>query len=91
MQKNDVCNMLIKPILLLYMAVKPNTVRLHSDIKKEFDKMSSIREFGVQKYSTDYILNAIGSKFYRSAKTVENVVFNRVTYDAPIQIELFTE
>ena len=83
--------MLIKQILLLYMAVKPNTVRLHSDIKKEFDRMSAIREFGVQKYSTDYILNAIGSKFYRSAKTVENVVFNRVTYVAPIQIELFTE
>lgn len=73
------------------MAVKPNTVRLHSDIKKEFDKMCSIREFGVQKYSTDYILNAIGSKFYRSAKTVENVVFNRVNYSSSIQTELFTE
>lgn len=77
--------------IFAFMAVKPNTVRLHQDIKKEFDKMSSIREFGVQKYSTDYILNYVAAKFYRAAKTVENIVFNRVTYPNQNQTELFME
>lgn len=79
-------------IFLLYMAVKANTVRLHLDIKKEFDKMSNVREFGVQKYSTDYILNFVATKYYRSAKTVENIVFNRVNYSLKtIQTDLFSE
>jgi hypothetical protein len=73
------------------MAVKPNTIRLHQDIKKEFDKMSNIREFGVQKYSTDYILNCIAAKYYRAAKTVENIVFNRVTYAPQTQTSLFMD
>ncbi|GIZ09999.1 hypothetical protein [Flavobacterium sp. UMI-01] len=73
------------------MAVKPNTVRLHQDIKKEFDKMSNIREYGVQKYSTDYILHAIAQKYYRAAKTVENIVFGRVNYPNQNQTELFTD
>lgn len=73
------------------MAVKPNTIRLHQDIKKEFDKMSNVREFGVQKYSTDYILNFVAAKYYRAAKTVENIVFNRVSYPTQNQTELFTD
>lgn len=73
------------------MAVKPNTLRLHQDIKKEFDKMSNIREFGVQKYSNDYILNFVAAKFYRASKTVENIVFNRVTYTAQTQTTLFID
>ena len=59
------------------MSVKPSTIRLHSDIKKDFDKMSNIKEFGVSKYSTEYVLNFLGNKYYKSAKTIENVVFNR--------------
>lgn len=59
------------------MAVKQDTIRLHSDIKREFEKMSAIREHGVQKFSTQYILNAIAHKYYKSPKTIENIVFNR--------------
>jgi hypothetical protein len=73
-----------------FMAVKANTVRLHIDIKKEFDKMSNVREFGVQKYSTEYILNYVAKKYYRATKTVENIVFNRVNYSINNQTDLFS-
>ena len=59
------------------MAVRKSTIRLHTDIKKDFDKMSNIQEYGVQKFTTAYILNHIAKKYYKSAKTIENIVFNR--------------
>ncbi|GLB51721.1 hypothetical protein NBRC110019_07600 [Neptunitalea chrysea] len=59
------------------MAVRETTIRLHKDIKSEFDRMSNIQEYGVQKFTTAYILNAIAKKFYKSPKTIENIVFNR--------------
>ena len=61
------------------MAAKATTIRLHNDIKKEFYRMSAIKEYGVQKFSIDYILNEIANKFYKSPKTIENIVFNRTT------------
>ncbi|SHG33191.1 hypothetical protein [Flavobacterium johnsoniae] len=73
------------------MGVKQNTVRLHQDIKREFEKMSNIREFGVKKYSTEYVLKVVAKKYYRAVKTVENIVFNRVNYQnkSNSQAELF--
>lgn len=59
------------------MAAKPQTLRLYKDIKKEFDRMSAVREFGVQKHTTDWILNKLAIQFYKSPKTIENIVFNR--------------
>ena len=70
------------------MAVKDNTLRLHQDIRKEFEKLSNVREYGVQKYSNQYILCAVGHKFYKSAKTVENIVFNRtVTAHSSLKVQ----
>lgn len=60
------------------MAVRPQTIKLHQDIKSEFDKLSNVREFGVQKHSVEWILNKVAEKFYKSPKTIENIVFNRV-------------
>ena len=71
------------------MAIRAHTQRLHQDIKREFSKMSSVKEFGVQKYTTDYILNAVGEKFYKSPKTIENIVFNRTTKVGTNQTSLF--
>lgn len=73
------------------MAVRTQTQRQYEDIKKEFDKLSNVREFGVQKYSLEYILRKVAHEFYKSPKTVENIVFNRTT-TAPklIQGELFS-
>ncbi len=58
--------------------VKDNTVRLYKDIKNEFLKLTNIKEFGVQKYSEKWIFAKISNKFYKSPKTIENIVFNRV-------------
>ena len=74
------------------MSVKPSTIRLHSDIKKDFDKMSSIKEFGVSKYSTEYVLCYLGNKYYKASKTIENIVFNRTaTFSKNATPDLFTE
>jgi len=70
--------------------MRATTVRLHNDIRKEFEQLSNIKEFGVQKYSTVYILNKISEKFYKSPKTIENIVFNRVAQPKQTAINLFT-
>lgn len=64
------------------MAIKPQTLRLHQDIKKEFDRLTAVQEFGVQKNSTEWILNALAVKFYKSPKTIENIVFGRTYIQA---------
>ena len=70
------------------MAVRAQTQRLHQDIKREFDRMSSDKALGVQKYTTDFILATLAQKFYKSPKTIENIVFNR-TIKTDNQISLF--
>lgn len=69
--------------------MKANTIRLHNDIRKEFEHLSNIKEYGVQKYSTAYILNKISEKFYKSPKTIENIVFNRVARPKETSLNLF--
>lgn len=59
------------------MAVKDNTTRMHEDIKKEFEKLSNVKAHGVQKFTNDYIFREVAHKFYKSPKTIENIVFNR--------------
>mgnify|MGYP001604094828 FL=1 len=75
-----------------YMAAKLNTIRLHQDIKKEFDKLSQIEEYGVRKFSIEFILNKVAHEFYKSPKTIENIVFNRtgLSYQNN-QTELFSQ
>lgn len=57
-----------------------NIQRLYEDIRQDYEAMSSEKEFGVQKYRTSYILAYLGHKYYRSPKTIENIVFYRTTY-----------
>jgi hypothetical protein len=71
------------------MAVKDNTERLYTDIRRDFDKLSAIREFGVQKFTTDYMLAKIAHQYYKSPKTIENIVFNRVPMIRTSQLGLF--
>jgi hypothetical protein len=60
------------------MAVRQITDKLYSDIKKDFDKLSSTKELGVKKFSTEFILAKLAAQYYKSPKTIENIVFNRV-------------
>lgn len=64
------------------------TDRLYHDIKQDFDKFSNVKEFGVQKYSMAWVLAKIADKYYKSPKTIENIVFNRVTYPTS-QLQMF--
>jgi acetate kinase len=57
---------------------KETTKSLHKDIRQEYEKLNNIREFGVKKYSEKYILAKVAEKFYKSPKTIENIVYHRV-------------
>lgn len=70
------------------MPKRPQTIKLHQDIKAEFNKLSNLREFGVQKHSVEWILNKVAEKFYKSPKTIENIVFNRVSEVESAQAKL---
>lgn len=60
--------------------LQSNIQRLYEDIRKDYEMMSAEKEFGVQKYRTSYILAFLGHKYYRSPKTIENIVFHRTSY-----------
>jgi hypothetical protein len=64
--------------ICVIMAAKESTLRLHQDIRKEFDKLSSIKEYGVKKYSYEWMMAKIAHEFYKTPRTIENIVFNRV-------------
>jgi hypothetical protein len=70
------------------MIPRDTTERLYQDIKKDFDKLSAVREFGVQKFTNDWILAKLGHQYYKQPKTIENIVFNRVQYHTS-QLALF--
>jgi len=75
------------------MAAKQTTLRLHQDIKKDFEKLSNVREFNVRKFSPEYILNALAVKYYKSPKTIENIVFDKTAIAVTLkaQMSLFTQ
>lgn len=64
--------------------MRTQTIRLHADIRADFEKLSNVYEFGVQKHSTAWILSFLANKYYKSAKTIENIVFNRVKQDSDL-------
>ena len=57
---------------------KETTIRFYEDVKKEYLRLYGIRKNGVRVYSVEYILMEVARKFYRSERTIENIVFNRV-------------
>jgi hypothetical protein len=70
------------------MAMRDLTDRLYNDIKIDFEKYSNIKEFGVQKYALPWIFAKVGEKYYKSPKTVENIVFSRTHYQSA-QLSMF--
>jgi len=70
------------PLHIETLAMRTQTIRLHNDIRADFEKLSSIVEYGVQKHTTAWILNNLANKYYKSAKTIENIVFNRTKQDS---------
>jgi hypothetical protein len=70
------------------MAVRDLTDKLYNDIKRDFEKYSKVKEFGVQKYSLQWVFAKLGDKYYKSPKTIENIVFNRTQHPTS-QLALF--
>lgn len=58
--------------------MKPSTVQLHEAIRKEYNKLSKHN-----KYKEDYIYKTLADKFFKSPKTIENIVFDRVAKSIP--------
>lgn len=58
--------------------IKPDTERMYEDVRKEYKTLSEIKEYGVQKHTFHWIVQRIAEKFYKSPKTIENIIFNRV-------------
>lgn len=57
---------------------KERTNKMYEDIRNEYKKLSDIKSYGVSKFSHDYIVLTIANNFYKSPKTIENIIFNRV-------------
>lgn len=72
------------------MAARDLTDKLYTDIKRDFEKYSNIKEFGVQKYAMPWVFAKLGSKYYKSPKTIENIVFNRTQHPTS-QLALFSK
>lgn len=57
--------------------MREQTKQLYSQIKAEFLKLSEVKQFGVKKYTNAWIFNKLATDFYKSPKTIENIVFDR--------------
>lgn len=68
--------------------MKTETNRLYSDIRKDYNKLVAVKQFGVQKYSNDFIMAKLAHDYYKQPKTIENILYNRYT---PVinQLQLF--
>lgn len=48
--------------------------RKENDLKADFNRLSSITEHGVKKYSNEYIIAWLAHKYYYSTITVEKIM-----------------
>lgn len=61
------------------MIKKETTTRLHDDIKNDYEERSKVdKTFGVQKYTDAYIFRLLAVKYYKSWRTIEKIVYNRI-------------
>lgn len=60
------------------MPVKENTRKLYNDVKNDFSSLQSVREHGVQKYTTKYLVRKLAAKYYKSPTTIENIIYGRI-------------
>lgn len=57
---------------------RAKTLLFYEAVRKEYRRLSEIQEYGKPKYSTEWILAELACRFFKSEKTIENIVFNRV-------------
>lgn len=66
------------PITPLKSVKKQRTELFYTAVKDEYHKLINIKKNGVRLYSSEYILAELSKKFFRSPRTIENILFNRV-------------
>ncbi|MBF7093639.1 hypothetical protein IUY40_19130 [Flavobacterium sp. ALJ2] len=54
-----------------------NTKRLYEDVKKDYLKLSDVKEFNVKKYTDAWIFAKLGQRYYKAVRTIENIVFSK--------------
>lgn len=60
------------------MPVKENTKKLYKAIKRDFSNFQNEKHNGIQKYNTKYIISRLADKYFKSASTIENIVYGRI-------------
>lgn len=50
---------------------RPSTIARETALRAEYERLSNIKQNGVQKYSHQWILMQLNSKFYYSINTIE--------------------
>lgn len=46
-------------------------------IRQEFEKLTSIREYGVRKYHHEYCLARLANTYFLARHTVERIIYSR--------------
>lgn len=60
------------------MAVKERTQDFYQSIKMDYLALMSETKGGVPVYSQEYMFSVLAKKYFRSPRTIENIVFSRV-------------
>lgn len=58
--------------------MKKRLQKRNEKIRTEFLALKEKKSEGIQIYTDDYILQKLADKYFLAAKTIENIVFNRV-------------
>lgn len=64
--------------ILTHTTRKERTAKFYDDVRSEFLRLYGQQKDGKRIYTTEYIFTLLAKKFYRSERTIENIVFNRV-------------
>lgn len=53
---------------------RTTTTQRHTLVKNEFNRLINIKDRGVRKYSTEYIINKVSEKTFYTPKTVVKIL-----------------
>jgi len=56
---------------------RKTTAELHEAIRAEHERLTNVKELGVQKYSNTWIRNKIAEKFFKSPVTIDNILWSK--------------
>ncbi|RLZ08583.1 hypothetical protein [Faecalibacter macacae] len=58
--------------------IKQVTIELHSDIRKDYERMSMpCSKYGVQKLTDKFIFCELAARYYKAPTTIEKIIYNR--------------